>query len=478
MKNSIIIKAIVFGLVTVGFSGCKVFDLPTKTENKALPEGYGSSSSLDSSNTAKVNWQIYFGDPNLGALINEALEKNQELNIVMQEIEISKNEIRARKGEYLPFVNLGAAAGVEKVGEYTRNGAVEKNLEVKPGREFPEPLGDFMIGAYASWEVDVWKKLRNAKKSAVSRYLASVEGKNFLTTTLVAEIADAYYELLALDNLLQIVEQNIEIQNNVFQILKQQKEAAKVSQLAVNRFEAQVLNTRNLQFDIRQKIVETENRINFLAGRFPQPITRNSENFKQISLGKFSSGIPSQLLENRPDIRQAELELMAAKLDIQVAKANFYPSFRLQAGMGFQAFNPSFIFKPESILYSLAGDLMAPLINRNAIKAMYNSANATQIQSIYNYERSILNAYLDVANQLAKVDNYNKSFETKSQEVDLLVKSIGISSSLFNSARADYMEVLLTQREALEANVELIEIKLKQLNAKVNIYRALGGGWQ
>jgi outer membrane protein, multidrug efflux system len=237
------------------------------------------------------------------------------------------------------------------------------------------------------------------------------------------------------------------------------------------------LNTTNLQYDIRQKIVETENRINLLVGRFPQPIVRNSADFKQISLGALSAGIPAQLLENRPDIRQAELELMAAKLDVQVAKANFYPSFRLQSGLGFQAFNPKFLLQPESILYSLAGDLMAPLVNRNAIKAMYSSANAMQIQAAYQYERTILNAYLDVANQLAKVDNYNQSLATKSKEVDLLVKSIGISNSLFNSARADYMEVLLTQREALESNVELIEIKLKQLNAKLNIYRALGGGW-
>lgn len=477
MKNKLIIKIIVVGIAWVGFSGCKVFDIPTKTENKTTPDTYGNAGIQDTSNTAQVKWATYFDDPNLAELIQVGLSNNQELNIVLQEIEIGKNEVRSRKGEYLPFLDIGASAGIDKVGKYTRNGAVEENLNVKEGTAFPEPLSDFMLGAYASWELDMWKKLRNAKKSALTRYLASVEGKNFLVTNLVAEIAESYYELMALDNLLGIVENNISIQNNVFQILKQQKEAAKVSQLAVNRFEAQVLNTKNLQFDILQKIVETENRINFLVGRFPQPIVRNSADFKSIQVDLVSSGLPSQLLENRPDIRQAELELMASKLDVKVAKANFYPSFRLQAGLGFQAFNPAFLIQPESILYSLAGDLMAPLVNRNAIKATYYTANAKQIQAVYDYERTILNAYLDVVNQLSKVDNYNKSFETKSQEVDLLVKSIGISNSLFNSARADYMEVLLTQREALESNVELIEIKLKQLNAKVNIYRALGGGW-
>jgi len=121
---------------------------------------------------------------------------------------------------------------------------------------------------------------------------------------------------------------------------------------------------------------------------------------------------------------------------------------------------------------------MAPLINRNAITAAYKSANATQIQQVYDYERTILNAYLEVVNQLSKVDNFAKSYQTKAREVEILTQSITISNSLFTSARADYLEVLLTQREALESRMDLIEIKLKQMNAKVNIYKSLGGGWQ
>jgi NodT family efflux transporter outer membrane factor (OMF) lipoprotein len=478
MKSKTISRYIAIGVLLLSFSGCQVLKITSKTENKNTPENYHTTQISDSTNTAQINWQKYFADSNLIALIDTALSNNQELNIVLQEIEISKNEVRARKGEYLPFVDLRGGAGFDKSGEYTLNGSVEENLEVKPGKAFPKPVPDFMFGAYASWELDVWNKLRNAKKSAVSRYLASVEGKNFMVTNLVAEIAETYYELMALDNLLDIVRNNIEIQNNAFQIIKQQKQAGKVSQLAVNRFEAQVLNTKNLQYGILQQIVETENRINFLTGRFPQPITRSSTIFKDIIIDSVYTGIPSQLLENRPDIRQAELELMASKLDIKVAKANFYPSFRIQAGAGFQAFNPAYLIRTESILYSLAGDLVAPLINRNAIKATYYSANAKQIQAVYNYERTILNAYIDVVNQLSKVDNYKKSYDTKLQEVNILTQSITISNSLFNSGRADYMEVLLTQREALESTVEQIEIKLKQMNAKVNIYRALGGGWK
>lgn len=456
-------------------SGCMAPQKPNKRENSYLPASY--SNTADSMNIARLNWKEYFNDQNLAALIDTALKNNQELNITVQEIEISRNEIRARKGEYLPFVGLRTGAGVEKEGRFTRFGAVDDNIEIAPGTAFPEPFTDYMAGLYASWEVDIWKKLRNAKKAALVRYLGTVQGKNFIVTNLISEIANSYYELMALDNLLDIIEKNVEIQTNGLQVVKQQKQAAKVTQLAVNRFEAQLLNTKNLQYEIRQRIVETENRIHFLTGGFPKPIARSSASFNDIAVDSISAGIPSQLLANRPDIREAELNLAAAKLDVKVARSNFYPSLRIEAGAGFQAFNPAHLIKPESMLFNLAGDIVAPLINRNAITAMYRSANARQIQEVYNYERTILNAYIEVVNQLSQVDNYTKSYETKSAEVNLLTNSIAISNSLFSSARADYLEVLLTQREALESKMELIEIKLKQMNAKVNIYKSLGGGW-
>jgi len=467
-----------WGLTLSVLTGCKVFKETTKIENVCSPNTYGALSSTDTLNTGRYNWQFYFDDANLTLLVDSALAHNQELNIVLQDIIIHRNEVRQRKGEYLPFVQGGLAAGLEKTAKYTRMGAVEENLNMKDGVPFPEPLSDLELGIYASWELDIWHKLRNARKSAFLLYLGSVEGKNFLITHLVSELAESYYELMALDNILKIIEDNIVIQNNAFQILKQQKEAAKVTQLAVNRFEAQVLNTVNLQYVIRQKIVETENKINLLVGRYPQEVKRSSSGFKDINLPFMYPGIPSQLLENRPDIRKAELELIASKLDVKVAKANFYPNLSIRSGIGFQAFNPILLFHPHSLMYSFAGDLITPLVNRSAIKAIYYNANARQIQAVYNYERSILNAFMDVYTQLSKTNIYSSSFKTKSKEVDLLMKSIDISNSLFNSARADYIEVLLTQRDALDAQMELVDIKLNQLKAKVGVYIALGGGWR
>lgn len=476
MRHKLYIKYTVIAIVLLAVGGCKMFKVPLKTENRTVPASYNSS--VDTTNSATINWRKYFADASLVALIDTALKNNQELNITLQEIEVARNEVKARKGEYLPFAGIQAGAGLDKAGRYTRNGAVEENLEIKPGKKFPEPLGDFAIGAVFSWELDIWKKLRNAKSAAAARYLATVEGKNFMVTNLVSEIANSYYELVALDNQLQIIQKNIEIQENALQMTKQLKDAAKVSQLAVNRFQAQLLNTQNLQYDIQQKIIETENRINFLTGRFPQPVVRNSGAFNSFIFDSISSGIPAQLLQNRPDIRKAEQELAASKLDIKVARANFFPNIKISASVGFQAFNPAVWFNPASLLYSIFGDLFAPLINRNAVVAAYKSTRAKQIQAVYNYEQTILKAHTEVVNELSGINNYTNSYNTKAREVEILTQSISVSESLFKSARADYMEVLLTQREALESKMQLIEIKQKQLRAEINVYKALGGGWR
>ena len=474
MKKLIKIAGMV-GLAMVLYSCAP--DLVTKTTQISLPEKYRGES--DTLNTAFIPWKAYFADPHLVSLIDTALKNNQELQIFSQELEIVRSEVLERKGEYLPFVHLGAEAEVEKVGRFTRDGAVEEQLHIREHEEFPEPLPNYMVGAFASWEVDIWKKLRNAKKATMSRFLGTVEGRKFLVTNLVAEVAATYYELLALDNQLAIVRENIRIQSDALNVVKLQKEAARETELAVRRFEAQVLDTRSLQFVIQQRIVETENRLNFLLGRYPAQIPRDPAYFNQLLPDTVQFGLPADLLENRPDIREAELNLLAADLDIQVAKARFYPSLDLRAGVGFQAFDAGLLLStPESLIYSAAGGLSAPLINRNAIKAMYFAAGAKQVQAVYEYEQTVLNAYIEVVNQMSRISNLKSSYDLKARQVEALTESVEISNNLFRSARADYMEVLLTQREALESRFELIETKMEQLHAWVDTYRALGGGWK
>lgn len=472
-------KYAVIAFLAITYTACKTPVITGRTEHKATPLAYSGSIAQDTANTASTNWKQFFSDPYLVALIDTALKNNQELNITLQEIEISRNEIRARKGEYLPFVGVKGGVGVDKVARYTNIGAMEANTEIKPGKEMPEPLGDFGVAAYATWEADIWHKLRNATKAAALRYLATVEGKNFMVTNIISEIAASYFELLALDNQLSILQQNISLQENALKVVRLQKEATRVTELAVRRFEAQLLSTQSMQYTIQQQIVETENRINFLCGRFPGRVNRSTTAFDNLVPAAVYAGLPAQLLTNRPDIRKAEQELEAAKLDVKVARAQFYPSLGISAAVGYRAFNPAYLVKtPESLLYSLAGDLAAPLVNRNAIKAAYYSANAKQVQAAFGYEQTILNAYTEVYNQLSKISNLEKTYGLRLKQVEALAQSVDISNNLFTSARADYMEVLLTQRDALEAKFELVETRMKQLNAVVSVYRSLGGGWR
>lgn len=469
-------KIVGLAFLGVAYSACKVPEFAQRNENKVTPSSF--TTSLDSTNTGLKSWRTFFTDPNLVSLIDTALKNNQELNITLQEIEIARNEVRAKKGELLPSVGYRVGAGFDKVGRYTSSGAGDASTDITPGREVPEVLPDYAFGLQANWEADIWHKLRNAKKAAVSRYLSTVEGKNFVVTNLIAEVANSYYELLAQDNQLEIVKQNIALQSNALELMKIQKQATRVTELAVRKFEAEVLSSKSLEFDIQQNITESENKINYLLGRFPQPIKRDRNAFDGLIPQTVQAGLPAQLLANRPDIKQAELDLAASKLDVKVAKAQFYPSLEISAGIGYQAFNPSYLLRtPESLIYSLAGDLAGPLINRNAIKAAYLTANAKQLQAVFNYEKSILNGYIDVANQLSNITNLQKSYDLKSKQVAALTQSIDISNDLFKAARADYFEVLMTQRDALQSKLELIETKKQQLNAVVNVYHALGGGW-
>lgn len=469
------ILGLILMVFLIYFLDACVPSMKRKEANRNVPKKFKTSS--DTTNAAKIRWKDFFADTTLAALIDTALRNNQEFNIILQNVVIANNQVKAKKGLYLPFLKLFGGAGIDKVGRYTTLGALEQNLNIAPNTPKPDYMPSFLFGANVSWQIDIWKQLRNAKKSAVYNYFASVEGKNFAATILISELAHNFYELMALDNQLEILKANIEIQKNALDIITLQKRAGTVTELAVLRFEAEVAKNISRQYYVQQKIVETENRINFLLGRYPKPINRNSKSFPDLIPPIVSHGIPSQLLENRPDIKMAENMLLAADLDVKVAKANFYPILNITGNIGYEAFSPRFLLMtPQSILANMAGGLVAPLINRNAIKADYYAANAKQIQAVYNYEKTILNAYTEVLNNQSNIENLVKSYEYKNNQVKALTRSIDISISLFKSALADYVEILFTQRDALESKMELIETKKQQMNAIVKMYQVLGGG--
>ncbi|MFN8416881.1 MAG: TolC family protein [Cytophagaceae bacterium] len=468
----------VVSLVGLAFTACLPSITQKSIDKKNIPSAY-ITSATDTTNTATSNWKMFITDPNLVALIDTALKNNQDLNIIQQEIRMAQYEVKARKGAYLPFVGLFAGGSVDKVGKYTRTGAVDENLQIIPGKNNPDNITNMTFGAMMSWQVDIWKQLRNGKKAAVERYLATMDGKNFMVTNLIAEIAFQYYELLALDNQLEILKNTIDIQEDALKIVTLQKTAGQVTELAVSRFQAEVNKNLSRRYLLEQRIIVTQNNINFLLGRYPQEIKRDATHFTNIEIKNVQSGIPSQLLDNRPDIKQAEKLVNAAKLDVKAAKASFYPALTITAGAGYESFNARYLVSsPQSVLYNVAGGLMAPLINRNAIKAQYLTANAKQVQAVYGYEKTLLGAYTEVYNQLSLISNLSKSYDHKNLQVEALNRSVNVSVNLFKSARADYVEVLLTQRDMLDSKMELIDIKKEQLNASVKMYQALGGGWK
>ncbi len=463
-------------------AGCKApMATVVKDEVKEnVPQNFNQEEQADANaNTGTTPWRQFFTDPNLVALIETSLKNNQELMITLQDIEIARSGVLAKKGRLTPTVSAGIGAGVKKAGRYTSEGAGDATTDIEPGKEIPDPLGNFEGGLTANWEIDIWKKLRTEKESAVAHYLSTVEGKNFVLSNLIEEVADNYYELLALDNQLDIIQEYIKLQQRALEISKIQKEAAAATELAVKKFEAELAKSKATEYTIRQEITEKENEINALCGRYPQPIVRSKESFMSTIPQTVYTGIPSQLLANRPDIKQAELELKASKLDVEAARKEFYPSLEISATLGLEAFKPSYLVKlPESMAASLVGELAGPLINKSAIKANFQTADARQIQALYEYDKTILNAYLDVANLMSKIKNIDQYYQLKSQETKSLEQSIDIANQLFRNSRADYLEVLLNQRDALDAKMELVEAKEKQLSTVVDIYKSLGGGWK
>ncbi len=467
-------------LVAIGASAC-VPKLPgggAREPSIEVPGSYGgteatSGGETEAQSAAAVDWHDFFDDPNLVSLIDEALANNQELNIAIQEILITNNEVMARRGEIWPTVGVGANAGIEHVGEHTSQGEADELTGL------PASLQYYSVGLYASWEIDIWRRLRNLRDAAINRYLASIEGRNFMVTRVVAEIASLYYELMALDLQLEVVQTTIELQQQSVDVARLQFQAAEVTAVAVSRLEAEVRRYQAQEFEIQQRIVETENQLNFLVGRFPQPVARDSGTFLDREPPDVHTGMPGQLLENRPDIRQAELELEAMRFDVRAARARFFPALSLEAGFGYASTSIRTLFAtPASLLFSIFGNLTAPLINRRSITAAYYTADAQQMRAVLVYERSILSGYTEVVTRMNLIENLTLAYEQRKQQVDQLHQAIELSTQLFNAARADYLEVLTARRDALEAQIELIETKQRQLSAAVQLYQALGGGWR
>ncbi|AKD58484.1 efflux transporter outer membrane subunit [Spirosoma radiotolerans] len=469
-----------FLLFLLSLSSCQILHTPQKTQAVQLPISF--SGSTDSTTIGSLSRQTLFTDQNLVRLIDTALAQNPDLRMAMQRIEVAQATYQISRGALLPSVNAVAAAGVDRYGKYTMNGVgnYDTNLSenIAGQSRIPNPTPDYFLGLRSSWELDIWGKLRNRRRAAYTRLLASQEGRNLIVTALTGEVARLYYTLLALDAELEIIRENEALQRRAVELVNVQKAAGRVTELAVQQFTAQLLNTRSLEGRVRQEIAEAENQLNALLGRYPQPIVRGQSIEDQKIPALVMAGLPAQLVRRRPDIRQAERELEAANIDIAVAQAEFLPSLTLTPYVGLNAFRLSSLLNPVSIAAGVVGGLAAPIFNRRLLKGNYAVSVARSREAYFAYQKTVLTGVSEVVSNLKGLDNYQNVADLQRQEVAVLRQAATTSNELFVVGYATYLEVITAQRSVLDAELALIETKRAQFLSLVGLYRALGGGWQ
>jgi NodT family efflux transporter outer membrane factor (OMF) lipoprotein len=475
MKSKHILYVVMmFGLVMTGCSTPRSTTITDRLKTQ-LPAQFQRDSVVNK-HASLTPWREFFTDSSLVSLIDTALVNNQDLKITIQQIAIAKSSVLYQEGQLMPTVSAGSSIGVSKAGRYTSEGAGNATTDIKPEKSMPDPLMDYQLGMNISWEADLWHKLSSNKRAAVENYLATAEGRNAVLSSLISQVATNYYELLALDNKLDLIHQYINLQKKAVEIAKVQKLADADTELAVEKFEAELAKARSEEYTLHQDITESENSLNLLLGRYPTKIERNKSAFLSANLQKVMTGLPSELLNNRSDIRAAEHELASAKWNVDAARKEFLPSFNISASLGLDAFNPTYLTRiPKSLAFSVLGGLTGPLINRKAIQANFQTANAQQIEALCEYDKTLLTAYSEVCTLMSKIKNLDQYYKLKEEESHKLDLSINVANQLYLNGRSSYLDVLMDERDALDAKMELLEAKAQQLSCLIDIYRSLGG---
>jgi len=463
-------------------SSCNIPQKIAKPDNIGrIPATY-LQAAADSNNIATKHWKTFFAESMLQQLIDTALANNPDLLSAAQQINIAGTYVSMSKALTMPTLDAVVNLQADRYAFYTMNGVgnadLNKSSNITPDMRIPDVVPDLLIGLRSQWEIDVWGKLRNMKKSAASRYLATVQGRLFLQTNIVAEVAYRYYELLGLDYEIEVVRKNIRLQEQALEIVRAQKLGGRATELAVLQFEAQTKRTRGIEFAVKQQIAETENRLNMLLGRYPQQITRGSSLMELSVLTKLSTGIPANLLLNRPDVNAAMHQLTAAYADVAAARAMYYPSFNISPFIGFQGFRLPSFFDATSIAAGIAGNITGPIFNRKKIRGQYRINEAQAKQAWLTYNKLMQTAVMEVQNSLQGMDNLNNQFILKEGEVASLATAIGTANDLYTNGYANYLEVITAQKSLLDAEIEMTLLKKVQLQTIVALYRAAGGGYQ
>jgi HAE1 family hydrophobic/amphiphilic exporter-1 len=473
-------KRVVVGLILlVTVTSCKITS-EVSEPSLTLPDSYFGE--VDTTDVALIPWAVFYKDSSLVRLIETALENNRDMRMSTGQLELALADYKMQSKNYLPAVDITATNALKRFGTYTMDGVgnedTNESERVPADKKIPmSPYREWYGGLAFSWEADIWGKLFSQRKAAMARYMASGEYRHGMYTWLVGEVASNYFELMGLDQEKKVLQENLRLQEVGLEMMRVQKAGGNVNQLAVDQFEAQLLNVKSQLVGVEREIIVTEGRINELLGRFPHRLVRDSiSGYDDLQLPPV--GMPEQLLKRRPDIRQAELELAAANWDVNVARTAFYPSLQISGLAGFQSFDFSKWLSPASAAYNIASGISAPIFRRRQVRAMYDAANARQRVLLGKYERALLTGYYEVYVTITTFENLDERIELKRSEVEVLRQAYNNANDLFSVGYATYLEVITAQRRMLEVELEYTRLKKQKLMNLALLYRALGGGWE
>lgn len=468
MKNiQILINLVALVLVCA----CKPLQYAEISSLPKVPEQFTQNST---SSVAVPTWQKTIKDQNLKKLIDSCLKNNPDMLIAEQRIKMLEATAKENKGLLLPQVNLNVSPSIRRFGFYTMDGAGNATTDITPGRIVPVNLPDFYTGLQTSWEIDIWGKLRSQKKASQERFLAGSLGRDLLETNLINEVVNTYYTYLSTNQQLALFDETLLLRKNALETIKALKEAGKTNELAIKQFENEILSIDKEYLELQAYLKEVELSLMLLSGTYQTPAIEK-KNSLDTNFIQFNFSVPSEVLAKRLDVQMAEKELEATKFDLKASKMAFYPSLSLNVFIGAQAFNPAFWFKlPTSLAYNATGSLLTPLINRSAIKARFQQANANQIEALYNYQKTILNAYVELEQLMNNEKNLKAQYEVVEKKVKTNLEANEISSDLFKNGRINSLELLVSQQNLLEAKLELIILQELIWRNTFNQYKASG----
>ena len=466
MKKQLIYRIFILGAVPLLLASCfaaKEYERP----QELIDETYYRTDAIeqDSINMAVVSWRELFSDPILQGHIETGLENNIDIRVALQQILAAEANFKQGKAGYFPTLDATAQMTHQELSSNSQFGGLFSSLD------------QYELSASLSWEADIWGKIRSNKRAFGAQYLQTVEAHKAVKTQLVAMIASSYYQLLALDEQLRVTEETIETRSSSLETTKALKEAGNVTEVGVKQTEAQLYTAQALRIDLINEIRLLENSFSVLLGQQPGAIERDGLRNQEIETS-LKTGVPAQLLVNRPDVRASEFALINAFELTNVARSNFYPSLTLSATGGLQALQIDELFDTNSLFATIIGGLTQPIFNRRSIKTQYEVAQAQQEQARLQFKQALLTASREVSDALYTYEAATEKLDVKRKEFEAYNTATEYSEELLDNGLANYLEVLTARENALNSSLDLINTRLTQLQSVVDLYEALGGGWQ